>query len=1129
MAVFALLALALFWLNGPGLRYIAPRVAVHFLEKAGLRGNFTVKGNLVGGLSLSDLRIAGDKDLASLTIDRITPDYQWKNLVKGRLEGITIDGVHADLRLGLKKEDEPEKPPLDLKKLVETVRSLRGQVIPLAIDLKNVSVSATRDEKPFIRLASSRISHPAGSPDLTVDLGVITDLDGREWPAQKSIISWTPDQLAIPRIDPFPGISLRDLTVQLPEGGEPSLETLLHLDDAVFAVTTTPGLTSARVDLREGRLQVDQTAKRFGAEIPATAALTSLAIELDHILPDPKVATGAVRISLEDIAWQDWQAPQLSLDATLGEGDATVTAHTVVLGTGISLDAAAPVIRGEKSFTVGDATGKFNVADVPKLLHELAARVPAIDPQAPVPASTLDGNFIVSLSANKPTAANADVVLKPADIKLATPVAIKARWAPEQPVFAEVALDGLKATATYQLDTAAYQGSLALDDFTSSRIDPWLAVVKVKPGGTASLSGHWTGGGEVKSGRHRGELALTQATWSREEAPPVTAIGGFTYDWPAGFDTKGLRVQMSDQTIALEAGLANNLLELRHFLWSNGKEDLAEGTASLPVPADFSKWRDTLARDARPVDVSINSRVLSLGLLKQWVPALEKLDPRSTGQLGIKVTGTYSEPIVDAKLEARDLRSPDQPKLPPADLKIELAGRDGRLTVTGEALAPDFAPAVFKAAMPFRPSDWAREPELVKEEPLEARVDLPRLDLSRFSSLVPAAQQITGVLTGNVVVSGKISKPEIKGALDLTGGGVRLKDDKFPAIEGITAAVDLALDKVVLKSLKSSVAGGTLQGDGSVVITEGKLGEIRLQLRGDHLPLVRDDSLILRANANFSLQGTLEKATLSGTVGVVDSIFYRDIEILPVGRPFTGPSAAALPKIDPPKASASAVPEPFRNWGLALTVRTEDPLLIRGNLANGEVSGNLRIGGTVGSPAPDGVFTIQSLSASLPFSTLNIRRGTLTFTPASGFDPILEIRGTAEPRPYQVTVYAYGNASNPQLVLTSNPPLPENEIMTLLATGTTTSGLEDPASASSRALQLLAEELRRGRFRYGKQLRPLLALVDKVDFSLADSDPYSSDTFSSATVALSDRWFVSAGIGGQGDSRTLLIWRLKFR
>lgn len=101
--------------------------------------------------------------------------------------------------------------------------------------------------------------------------------------------------------------------------------------------------------------------------------------------------------------------------------------------------------------------------------------------------------------------------------------------------------------------------------------------------------------------------------------------------------------------------------------------------------------------------------------------------------------------------------------------------------------------------------------------------------------------------------------------------------------------------------------------------------------------------------------------------------------------------------------------------------------------------------------------------------------------------------------------------------------------MTLLATGTTTSGLEDPQAASSRALQLLAEELRRGRFAVGKRLRPALALLDRVDFSVAEADPYSSEAFTTATLSITDRWYLSAGMGAEGDSRVLAIWRLTFR
>jgi hypothetical protein len=114
------------------------------------------------------------------------------------------------------------------------------------------------------------------------------------------------------------------------------------------------------------------------------------------------------------------------------------------------------------------------------------------------------------------------------------------------------------------------------------------------------------------------------------------------------------------------------------------------------------------------------------------------------------------------------------------------------------------------------------------------------------------------------------------------------------------------------------------------------------------------------------------------------------------------------------------------------------------------------------------------------------------------------------------------------LVLTSNPPLPDHEIMTLLASGTTTSGLENPQAASARALQLFVEELRRGRFRVGKSLRPVLTMLDRVDFSLAEADPYTSESFSTATLSITDRWFLSAGVGATGDTRVLAIWRLTF-
>lgn len=1125
----AILSAALVWLNGPGIRWLAPKVADHLLPKAGLRGSFALDGSLTGGLTVRDLRLEGDKALALLTVDRLTLDYRLSKLAKGQIDGVEIDGLHADLRLGLDADGpEEEKTPLDLEKLVETLRSVRTKVIPLEVDLKGISLNASRDGKPVIALANTRIRHKAGEPRVDLDIGTITDAAGREWPARESAIVWNEDDLKIDRIDPLPGIGLRNLVVKLPASGGPSADMELHVDDAVLVLNAAPGFSSVLLSLREGRLASETLAGHFGMKLPASAELSSLSMNVENLLPDPKAATGAVQILLEKVAYEEWSVPELSMDAGLEDARATVAVRGLSLDTEFSLKAEAALGREAGGFRIGDACGHVNVAAVSNLIAALAQRFDAINPEARAPVSMLDGDFTVSFSDNKPASADVDLRLKPAEPETASSLAVKGQWTPGQPFKVRVGGDGLMLDAGYDVGNTTYQGKLELTEFKSARIDPWLEIVKAGTMGVVTANGNWNGGGSVKDKTHHGTLVLGGVDVTRKDAAPIHSQGEIQYDWPKGFSTKDLEVKADGQTVTVDLMLADNFLRMSDLLWRDGEREMAAGSANLPVPEDFSKWREMLAEDSRPVTVSVKSKVLPLESLKNWFPVAAKIDPRSTGRVELKVSGTYAEPDIDVLLEAKELRSPEQADLPPADLKVTLAGRDGHLAVNGKVTAKDFPPAVMTASMPFRPGEWAKNPGMVMEENISARVDLPRIDLSRFTALVPGAGKLAGFVTGNIEVAGQANKPAVKGKVDLTGCAVEMKRVDVPPVSGLGLSVDLALDRITVTGLKANVASGTVTGGGSLELQDGKPGALDFRIQGRHLPLKRDKSLIVRANADLRLAGPWEQAALTGSIGVVNSLFFQDIELLPIGSPFTGPSAAALPKIDAVAKPGGSLPAPFGNWKLDVRVLTENPFLIRGNIATGEVGVNLRVGGTLANPAPDGVVSLKDIRAELPFSTLKIPSGTVRFTPASGLDPILEIRGNAEPRPYRVNVFVYGRASDPQMVLTSNPPLPENEIMTLLATGTTTSGLEDPQAASSRALQLVAEELRRGRFVIGKQLRPVLGLLDRVDFTVGEADPYSSTSYSTATIEITDRWLLSAGIGAEGNSRVLAIWRLRF-
>lgn len=1129
------------------MRWLGPLAARHFLRQAGLTGDLRIEGSLAHGFTLADVRLEGSGVLAKLTLDRATAHYRWAEVIKGKLDGLTVDGLHVELLLDAPRDpsEEPSAPAVPYQ-LATTVRGIRSHVVPAEIHLTRISVTASKAGATLFAVAPSGLHHAAGADMIALQLGATTDATGRVWPAQTSTIGWESERITIDRLDPHPAVGVSDLVFHLPRAEEPSLETAIRIDDATLDLATTPGFANASLALRSGSLAIARSARAFGLELPASATLTSFSLDANDILPSPLAATANLALGLENVAYEDWRVASLALGTTVEADHATLTLHADALGTALHLDSNIALIRSADSLATGQATGTLQIPAVPALLRELAARYPAIKAPAATPESALAARFSVDLTDLEFHGAALDLTLAPEDPAAATPIAINARYTPAQPLAAELAIDGLKLDASYHFRTRIYEGKLALTDFSTTRIERWLAVAGVELPGTAGLGGTWQGGGDLTSNTHRGSLALSTASWQArppsaepgpepsnlEPATPITATAALDYAWPAKVHVETLEAKAGNQTLTLAADLADDTLTLHRFLWLDGQTEIAEGTASLPLPADFANWRDAVSSDTRPAAIDIHSRVLSLGLLKPWLPEAGRLDPESTGQLRLKLAGSYSKPDLDLAVDVLNLRSPDNPELPPADLKLSLKAVDEQVRLNATVTAPDYPPAVLSASLPFHPAQWAAQPDLIQQEILVARLDLPRLELSRFTTLVPALRKLSGTVTGHVAATGPLSSPEATGAIRLENAALVLADPSLPPVNAAGATINFTLAKITLENLRATIAGGTLSGGGTLALTDRRPSAIDFRLRGDHLPLLRNDMLIVRANADLRLAGPWQTAALTGSVAVVDSLFYRDIELLPIGKPFTTPSAAALPKLDARATTGkatSAIPAPFATWTLGLDVRTRNPFLIRGNLATGQVDVALRALGTLGDPKLDGTATISNFTASLPFSTLRVRSGTVRFTPATGFDPILEIRGTAEPRPYRIEAYVYGRSSDPQLMLNSSPPLPETEIMTLLATGTTTDGLEDAGAATNRAIQLFAEEVRRGRVRYTKQLRPLLGRLDRVDFSLQEKDPYSTDSHSTATISLTDRWFLSAGMGDEGNTRVMGIWRMSFK
>ncbi|MEY5012289.1 MAG: hypothetical protein RLY69_4 [Verrucomicrobiota bacterium] len=1122
IAAIPVLLLGLFWLEGPGVRWLGPLLGKWGLHRAGYVGGMEFEGSITRGLLIKNFHAKGDGTVSELKIQRLRPSFHFREILFGRLAGLKVE--EADLTLRFDRNESPKiKGDLDFEKFSESIRDARRSFIPMDLEIDGVRVKAFRDGAEILQIQSSSLRHEGYRENFELQLGAMTDASGKRWPALDSTLVWKSESLELEQFVPLPGIRVDRLTLHTPSDGGLAGSAELRVKDAGFRIEASEEFSLLKADLADGRIVLEDWCSLFGTKPPMKGDVTSFSAEFFSVYPDFSHATGAVKCSVSGLELGNFKIDESDVDVAIDDETARLALTGKGMGAGISLKADAEVVRDDALPQIRGIKGEMLIDQVEGLAHRVAK-----ERDVEMPRGRIEGSFSGIESANDPSW-KCDLRYLPNETAIESPLSFLGTWDGDDEWSGKLAGDGMKVDFIFRRAAAEYRATADFKDFSSHRIARVLNVFLEGCHDRYVVDGTWKGSGNLSNSSHGGLLDLGRLLVKDTGDVDIVASGGIDYEWPEKISSRGLRVEAGAQSMSARLTLTNGMLGVSDFKWLDDKREIARGSAKLPLPRELGKGRGALRSESRNIAVDFESTRLDAALLSKWHAGASGFDSKSSGQFSIRMNGPVSNPHVDLRLTLDDLRPKDHPKAPSFACVIDVKGRGDRLAMDGRATTAEFSALKLSASMPLRLHEWLGSPADFTKEEFSARMDIPRVDVARFANYVSAFKSLRGTVSGGFDATGTLSKPMVRGKVNLAGGEILWKDRKIETISDIAATLEIERERIAVNGLKASSAGGSLRGGGYLTLKDFKPDALDLNIVARQLPLRRDESLMLRANAELRLSGPWQKAVLFGRVGVVDGLFYRDIEILPIGTPFLVPPTATLPRLDRLEKPVGTMPMPYRDWSMDLRLHTEKPFLIRGNVAAGRIDGSLRVRGGFERPLPEGELRISDFKASLPFSTLTVPSGKAKFSPQSGMDPVLEIRGFAEPRPYRVNIQVYGRASNPQMVLVSNPPLPDNEIMTLLATGATTKGLEDPQAASSRALQLLAEEFRRGRFVVGKRLRPLLGMLDRVDFTVAEQDPYSSDSFSTATLEITDRWYLSAGMDAEGDSRVFGIWRLTFR
>lgn len=490
----------------------------------------------------------------------------------------------------------------------------------------------------------------------------------------------------------------------------------------------------------------------------------------------------------------------------------------------------------------------------------------------------------------------------------------------------------------------------------------------------------------------------------------------------ADFD---LRAQGVSAQAALDLGLPPADIALRGRSSESNLDVAAEVRAGTAVDL-AAAGRVPLQPDAQGLDLAVELRRFSMLTVDQLVG-----DLGLTGVLEgtATIAGAISNPRAEFSLTGSDLglRAARDSGLGTANATLQGSYADQEVVVSTLDM-------VGQTSLSLRAS--GRVPLAGPGLDIDADGQFP---LALANTILAGQQaQAAGMLDVSVRASGALDAPQL-------AGSARLSDASFASqslnlrLNNIDMAARLAGDTIVLDQASAALgAGGRLTLAGQVGITpqSGFPADLRVQLQEG---VYSDGEIVTaRLEADLALTGPLAGgAAVSGTVdlrrteiSIPKSFGLNEGVLLDVDH-FAPPRDVVLTLDraglrDAPEAQTAAVP-----IGLDVLVRAPNQIFVRGRGLDAELGGQIQLRGTTTDVNPVGAINLIRGRLGILGQRIDLDEGAITLL--GTLDPIIRLVAETTSRDGTlITITVEGSATDPEIVFSSSPELPQDEVLAQL-------------------------------------------------------------------------------------------------
>lgn len=296
------------------------------------------------------------------------------------------------------------------------------------------------------------------------------------------------------------------------------------------------------------------------------------------------------------------------------------------------------------------------------------------------------------------------------------------------------------------------------------------------------------------------------------------------------------------------------------------------------------------------------------------------------------------------------------------------------------------------------------------------------VDLRLLTSLTNEVERTQGRLDFTASFGGSVRSPSLAGRASLTDTRFQVRGSDL-AVRALSGRADFSESRVIISDVQGFLNEGRLRARGDVRLERFSMKTVELQAD------LEDVSVEVKPDVPVTLTGSLLLASRDAVryqlSGGLDVVKFRYTQPLALESLVANAREKPVPGDDKPN-----------EWlRLDVDLRTAGDVRIENNLARARLAGRLKLSGTNVKPVLIGVVeTQENAQAFFRGNTFNVQRGQLQF---NGLWPTFDLSAQSQIREFLVSVKAFGRFEDPKISLSSEPPLPDTDIVSLVTLGVT--------------------------------------------------------------------------------------------